>query len=114
MVAGQVASRSRDQRRQSGHEVNRGEDHMGSAIPEWAFEFVDNLPGFIRSQPVEADGGARDVATQALQTLALVRLAGDGGVEREAVPVHRERFGPSYPGNQIDRPAVGEGHCHTA
>jgi len=43
-------------------------------------------------KPIETDGGTRDVATQSLEAVTLMGLTGDGGIERKAVLIGRERI----------------------
>ena len=50
---------------------------MSGAIAERVLEFVAHLAGCVVRQPFQADGGPRDVTTQAFKTLTLLPLAGN-------------------------------------
>jgi len=57
---------------------------VSQPIPERLFVLVHNPAPTIDGQPLGGNGQAGDVAAQAFQAAALVRLADRGGVERKA------------------------------
>ena len=54
---------------------------MSGAIAEWVLEFVAHLAGCVGRQSLQTDGGPRDVTTQTLKTLTLLRPAGNSHVQ---------------------------------
>ena len=64
--------------------------HVSQPIPERLFVLVHNPAPAIDGQPLGGNGRAGDVAAQAFQAAALVRLADRGGVEGEAGVVDQE------------------------
>jgi hypothetical protein len=61
----------------SGEKVLRSEQNMSGAIAERVLEFVAYLAGCVGRQPLQTDGGTRDVTTQTFKTLTLLRPAGN-------------------------------------
>ena len=54
---------------------------MSGAIAERVLEFVAYLAGCVGRQPLQTDGGTRDVTTQTFKTLTLLRPAGNSHVQ---------------------------------
>jgi hypothetical protein len=54
---------------------------MSGAIAERVLEFVAHLAGCVGRQSLQTDGGPRDVTTQTLKTLTLLRPAGNSHVQ---------------------------------
>ena len=81
---GQVQSRTRDQRRQAGDEVEWVEDDVGGAVAKRLLEPIDDLSSLIGREPLVGDGGPCDVATELFELVALGGFTDGGGVERKA------------------------------
>ena len=64
--------------------AQRLQHDVGRAVPEWVFVLVDDPTPAFDGQAFGGNRRARDVAAQAFQAAALVRLADRGGVERKA------------------------------
>ena len=82
--AGEVQTRTRHQRGQSGNEVEWVEDDMGGAVAEGLFELVDDLATLIGGEALVGDGGSGDVTAELLELVALIGLTDGGRVERKA------------------------------
>ena len=54
---------------------------MSGAIAERVLEFVAHLAGCVGRQPLQTDGGPRDVTAQAFKTFTLLPLAGNSHVQ---------------------------------
>jgi len=80
-VSSQIGPGSGYQRRQPGEKVLRSEQNMSGAIAERVLEFVAHLAGCVVRQPLQTDGGPRDVTTQTFKTLTLLSLAGNSHVQ---------------------------------
>ncbi len=76
---------TRDERRHSLQEFQRGHHEMGGPIPVRGFELEDNLAGLGTAQAFVAQGRARDVAAQPFELLAL--LGPTAGVGMQAKPL---------------------------
>ncbi len=76
-VSSQIGPGSRYQRCQPGEKVLGSEQNMSGAIAERVLEFVAHLAGCVGRQPLQTDGGPRDVTTQAFEAISLVWLAGN-------------------------------------
>ncbi len=63
---------ARTEGRQALQEFQRGHDEMGGAIPVRGFELEHNLAGRGAPQAFVAEGGARNVPTQAFEFLPLL------------------------------------------
>ena len=81
---GQVQSRTRDQRREAGDEVEWVEDDVGGAVAKRLLEPMDDLSPIIGREPLVGDGGPCDVATELFELVALGGFTDGGGVERKA------------------------------
>ena len=81
---GQVQSRTRDQRRQAGDEVEWVEDDVGGAVAKRLLEPMDDLSSLIGREPLVGDGGPCDVATELFELVAFGGFTDGGGVERKA------------------------------
>ncbi len=77
----EVVAGSRYQRCQPGEKVLRSEQNMSGAIAERVLEFVAHLAGCVGRQPLQTDGGPRDVTTQTFKTFTLLRPAGNSHVQ---------------------------------
>ena len=60
---------------------------MGGAVAEGALQLQHDLAGAITLEPFIGDGGARDVAAQAFELLALTGAAAHRRVQAEAVRI---------------------------
>ena len=76
---GEVQSRTRDQRRQAGDEVERVEDDVGGAVAKRLLEPIDDLSPIIGREPLVGDGGPCDVATELFELVALGGFTDGGG-----------------------------------
>lgn len=65
---------------------------MGCTVTKGAFKLVLHLLVFSEAQPVKTDGRASDISAESLDTDTLMRLAGNGGVERAAVSTGCQQF----------------------
>ena len=81
---GEVQSRTRDQRRQAGDEVEWVEDDVGGAVAKRLLEPMDDLSPIVGREPLVGDGGPCDVATELFELVALGGFTDGGGVERKA------------------------------
>ena len=81
---GEVQSRTRDQRRRAGDEVEWVEDDAGGAVAKRLLEPIDDLCPIVGREPLVGDGGRRDVATELFELVALGGFTDGGGVERKA------------------------------
>ena len=81
---GEVQSRTRDQRRQAGDEVEWVEDDVGGAVAKRLLEPIDDLSPIVGREPLVGDGGPRDVATELFELVASGGFTDGGGVERKA------------------------------
>ena len=81
MISSQIRPGSRYQRCQPGEKVLRSEQNMSGAIVERVIEFVAHLAGCVGRQPLQTDGGPRDVTTQTFKTFTLLRPAGNNHVQ---------------------------------
>ena len=76
---GEVQSRTRDQRRQAGDEVEWLEDDAGGAVAKRLLEPIDDLSPIIGREPLVGDGGPCDVATELFELVALGGFTDGGG-----------------------------------
>ena len=83
---GEVQSRTRDQRRRAGDEIERVEDDVGGAVAKRLLEPIDDLSPIVGREPLVGDGGPCDVATELFELAALGGFTDGGGVERKARP----------------------------
>ena len=81
---GEVQSRTRDQRRRAGDEVEWVEDDVGGAVAKRLLEPIDDLSPIVGREPLVGDGGPCDVATELFELVALGGFTDGGGVERKA------------------------------
>ena len=81
---GEVQSRTRDQRRRAGDEVEWVEDNVGGAVAKRLLEPIDDLSPIVGREPLVGDGGPRDVATELFELVASGGFTDGGGVERKA------------------------------
>ena len=81
---GEVQSRTRNQSRQAGDEVEWVEDDAGGAVAKRLLEPIDDLSPLIGREPLVGDGGPCDVATELFELVALGGFTDGGGVERKA------------------------------
>lgn len=82
----EMTARARHQRRQASDEVQRLEQDVGGPIAKRVLELVDHQPVAVAAETLTRNGRARHIAAQTLQLSAIAGLAGDGRIEREAVP----------------------------
>jgi hypothetical protein len=54
---------------------------MGDAFAEWVLQRIDDLTGGIGLKPLEAERRGCYVTAQPLESVALMRPAGDGAVQ---------------------------------
>ena len=81
---GEVRTRTRDQRRRAGDEVEWVEDDVGGAVAKRLLGPIDDLSPIVGREPLVGDGGPRDVATELFELVALGGFTDGGGVERKA------------------------------
>jgi len=62
--SGEVQSRTRNQSRQGGDELEWVEDGVGGAVAKRLLEPIDDLSPIVGREPLVGDGGSRDVATE--------------------------------------------------
>ena len=62
--SGEVQSRTRNQSRQAGDELEWVEDDVGGAVAKRLLEPMDDLSPIVGREPLVGDGGPRDVATE--------------------------------------------------
>ena len=86
MKTDQMQTRARHQCGQALHEFQRQHPDVRGAVAPRAFELQHDLPRFIALESLVGDRGARDVAAQAFELLALVRATAHRG---ESSPPHR-------------------------
>ena len=72
MKPGKVHTRLRHQRRQTGNEIQRFEDHMGGAVPVRRLELVTDVTIRCQTQPLLGYRRAADVAAQPFELLAFI------------------------------------------
>lgn len=60
--------------------------HVGGTVAKAMLQLIDHQSVAVSAQALQSNGGARHVAAQALQLSPIAGLAGDGRIEREAVP----------------------------
>jgi hypothetical protein len=65
---------------------------MSGAIAERVLEFVAYLAGCVGRQPLQTDGGTRDVTTQTFKTLTLLRPAGNTFSEKPFLSTENRYF----------------------
>jgi hypothetical protein len=88
-----VTARTRHQGRQSGEEVERLEQELAGAVAKGPLESVHHQAVTVTAQALECERGSSDIATQALELLALVGPAGDRRIQREPVAGRGECLG---------------------
>jgi hypothetical protein len=91
--ADEVTARTRHQGRQSGEEVERLEQELAGAVAKGPLESVRHQAVTVTAQALECERGSSDIATQALELLALVGPAGDRRIQREPVAGRGECLG---------------------
>ena len=72
MEANQMQPGARHRRGQTLQELQRRHDDVGGPVAVGAFELEHDLAGAIALEPFIGNGGAGDVAAQALELLALM------------------------------------------
>ena len=77
-------------RRWLSDEVQRLEQDVGGPLAKGVLELVDHQAVAVVAQTLQGDGRARHIAAQAFQLPAFAGLAGNGRIQREAVPRGRE------------------------
>ncbi|MCZ6449859.1 MAG: hypothetical protein O6918_03185 [Deltaproteobacteria bacterium] len=81
MKAKEMEPRPWDERCQTLEEFQRGHDEMGGAIAVRGFELEDDIAGRGAAHPFVAEGGARDIATQVFECVALMGGAAHVGMQ---------------------------------
>jgi len=85
METNEMEPGTRDEGREALEEFQRGHDEMGGAIAVRGFQLQHDLTGPGAAEPFVAEGGARDVAAQPFELLAL--LGPTAGVGMQAKPL---------------------------
>ena len=85
--ANQVQARARHQRGQALHQFQRRHPDVRGAIAPGALQLRHDATRAILLEPFVGDRGARDVAAQAFEVLALMRPAAHPGMQAEAVRI---------------------------
>ena len=83
-----MQARARHQRGQALHEFQRRHPDVRGAVAPRAFELQHDIPRSIALHPFVGDRGARDVAAQPFEFLALMGATAHPGMQAKAV-----RFG---------------------
>ena len=92
VVAHQVGLGPRHQSGQAGNKVLRFEQDVSGPVTKGTFELEDHQPIAIDTQTRLGDGRAGHVTAHTFELGPLVRLAGDGTVERKAITCGGEGF----------------------
>ena len=92
VVAHQVGLGPRHQSGQAGNKVLRFEQDVSGPVTKGTFELEDHQPIAIDTQTLLGDGRAGHVTAHTFELGPLVRLAGDGTVERKAITCGGEGF----------------------
>ena len=71
--SGEVQSRTRNQSRQAGDEVEWVEDDVGGAVAKRLLEPIDDLSPSVGREPLVGDGGSCDVAPRCRDSLGACR-----------------------------------------
>ena len=88
VVSHQIAAWPRDQRRESGQELDWLEHKMAGAVLVRGLELIHHLPCRVRAQPFQRQGGSGDVSTQPLNPVTLVWRTRHRRIQREPVSEH--------------------------
>ncbi len=87
MEANEMESRTWDERGQALQEFQWGHHEMGGAISIGGFELQHDLAGRGAAQAFVAEGGARDIPTQAFEFLPLLGAAPGVGMQAKTLDI---------------------------
>ena len=85
MEANEMEPGTRDEGSQALQEFQRAHHEMGGAIAVRGFELKDDLAGRGAAHPFVSEGGARDIATQVFECVALMGGAAHVGMQAKAL-----------------------------
>ena len=96
--ADQVQARTRHQRRQGLHELQRRHHDVGGAVSVGALQLQHDLASAVALEAFIGNGRARDVAAQVFELLALIGAAAHRRMQAEAVAVGAQARRGSFAG----------------